>query len=589
MALVHCPDCGRHISDAAPMCIGCGRPMVACRDAVDGEHTTSAAPRGPESRNTPPPSTPKCHPTSHPRWGRASGIERNVLDPKSGRRFDRGRCSVCGELTPVAWQYVPVINFLPKRSVWGCSNCGAFLGGDARVAATLGVLEAVAFILLVVLLILVSASSRVPGVATSWAVLFALLGVVDGIVRAAASFHALKTPSQRWTDTRPGLLTATTTPPPASRRSVPVSWWLRFLAPGLPFLWLLVAIGGRGAMNTLDVILTLLGFAVSAVVGIGLWRKRIWAWMSVWPLLLLHVLGGALAIANRLGPGLQGSPTPPLGLTFVLLVLLGMAWLLPNAVLLVRNKDLFTEAGSRICAARAGPKHRREVGIGWLALSAVTALVTVQIIWEVGRPSRQVQGGRISSQRSQWKPGGSPAKPPLGPPATRLLPGSAGGATGAAPQAARSPWRSPTPVPRSLHGLDEPEPSTLSRSQPSFDGVSLVFKWSQNWQRHPEGVVLQGWGVVRNLSARPMPGLTGVVTALDGHGFVVAVIRAPVQKPVLGPGEPSTFSFSQIVKLPILERTVSGGLVTPRLAKVRVVIEDRTGGTVRIFQDRDPE
>ena len=27
MALIDCPDCGRQISDAAPACIGCGRPM----------------------------------------------------------------------------------------------------------------------------------------------------------------------------------------------------------------------------------------------------------------------------------------------------------------------------------------------------------------------------------------------------------------------------------------------------------------------------------------------------------------------------------------------------------------------------------
>lgn len=27
MALIACPDCGRQISDAAPLCIGCGRPM----------------------------------------------------------------------------------------------------------------------------------------------------------------------------------------------------------------------------------------------------------------------------------------------------------------------------------------------------------------------------------------------------------------------------------------------------------------------------------------------------------------------------------------------------------------------------------
>lgn len=28
MALVSCPDCSREISDAAPACVGCGRPMA---------------------------------------------------------------------------------------------------------------------------------------------------------------------------------------------------------------------------------------------------------------------------------------------------------------------------------------------------------------------------------------------------------------------------------------------------------------------------------------------------------------------------------------------------------------------------------
>lgn len=28
MAVVNCPDCGREISDAAPACVGCGRPMT---------------------------------------------------------------------------------------------------------------------------------------------------------------------------------------------------------------------------------------------------------------------------------------------------------------------------------------------------------------------------------------------------------------------------------------------------------------------------------------------------------------------------------------------------------------------------------
>lgn len=28
MALVVCPDCNRHVSDAAPACAGCGRPLA---------------------------------------------------------------------------------------------------------------------------------------------------------------------------------------------------------------------------------------------------------------------------------------------------------------------------------------------------------------------------------------------------------------------------------------------------------------------------------------------------------------------------------------------------------------------------------
>lgn len=29
MALIECPDCGRQVSDVAPACPGCGRPMHA--------------------------------------------------------------------------------------------------------------------------------------------------------------------------------------------------------------------------------------------------------------------------------------------------------------------------------------------------------------------------------------------------------------------------------------------------------------------------------------------------------------------------------------------------------------------------------
>lgn len=34
MPLVPCPDCGRQISDVAPACIGCGRPMTPSKKAT---------------------------------------------------------------------------------------------------------------------------------------------------------------------------------------------------------------------------------------------------------------------------------------------------------------------------------------------------------------------------------------------------------------------------------------------------------------------------------------------------------------------------------------------------------------------------
>ena len=36
MALIACPDCGKQISDAAPLCIGCGRPMAGATAPATG-------------------------------------------------------------------------------------------------------------------------------------------------------------------------------------------------------------------------------------------------------------------------------------------------------------------------------------------------------------------------------------------------------------------------------------------------------------------------------------------------------------------------------------------------------------------------
>jgi hypothetical protein len=44
VALVNCPDCDREISDAAPACVGCGRPMTA-------PVTGAVSPAGPVCRH----------------------------------------------------------------------------------------------------------------------------------------------------------------------------------------------------------------------------------------------------------------------------------------------------------------------------------------------------------------------------------------------------------------------------------------------------------------------------------------------------------------------------------------------------------
>ena len=36
MALIRCPDCGREVSDQAPACVGCGRPIAQGTTAPQG-------------------------------------------------------------------------------------------------------------------------------------------------------------------------------------------------------------------------------------------------------------------------------------------------------------------------------------------------------------------------------------------------------------------------------------------------------------------------------------------------------------------------------------------------------------------------
>jgi DNA-directed RNA polymerase subunit RPC12/RpoP len=43
MGLVRCPDCGKNISDSAPACIGCGRPMQGAPGAVPARPLASTA------------------------------------------------------------------------------------------------------------------------------------------------------------------------------------------------------------------------------------------------------------------------------------------------------------------------------------------------------------------------------------------------------------------------------------------------------------------------------------------------------------------------------------------------------------------
>ena len=51
MALIKCPDCGKEVSDAAPSCIQCGRPMLPATSspAVSAEPAQGLPPTGPSA------------------------------------------------------------------------------------------------------------------------------------------------------------------------------------------------------------------------------------------------------------------------------------------------------------------------------------------------------------------------------------------------------------------------------------------------------------------------------------------------------------------------------------------------------------
>ena len=46
MALVACPDCGRQMSDSAPACLGCGRPMLAAGIVGQNAPLARTVPKG---------------------------------------------------------------------------------------------------------------------------------------------------------------------------------------------------------------------------------------------------------------------------------------------------------------------------------------------------------------------------------------------------------------------------------------------------------------------------------------------------------------------------------------------------------------
>lgn len=50
MPLIECPDCGKQISDAAPACPSCGRPMVTDRPAPTRRPPRAERPRRPPPR-----------------------------------------------------------------------------------------------------------------------------------------------------------------------------------------------------------------------------------------------------------------------------------------------------------------------------------------------------------------------------------------------------------------------------------------------------------------------------------------------------------------------------------------------------------
>lgn len=86
MGLVKCPDCGKMISELAPACIGCGRPVKTFIQAVPPAHK-------PPERRDPPAIAPPIQSTQTPRKFVVKGFEK-YIEPMSLEElrsaFDRG-------------------------------------------------------------------------------------------------------------------------------------------------------------------------------------------------------------------------------------------------------------------------------------------------------------------------------------------------------------------------------------------------------------------------------------------------------------------------------------------------------------------
>ncbi|HPS76857.1 MAG TPA: hypothetical protein PLS53_01735 [Thermoanaerobaculaceae bacterium] len=80
------------------------------------------------------------------------------------------------------------------------------------------------------------------------------------------------------------------------------------------------------------------GFAI--VVGVGLMKRRFWAWILNWPLLAMTTLTTALYPIAKMP---RGSLTPgeTSGMFFALLAVLAVVWLLPNTIYFAKRVDLF--------------------------------------------------------------------------------------------------------------------------------------------------------------------------------------------------------------------------------------------------------